>query len=157
MEGTETIETAYEDNSLCVSCHAGFGPFASLTKLDAKSIGDDPAGKGNAAVKAAVAAHMRTKVPGMGGEAFYDPKGTAFGRCVTCHMAYTASSAIWVNTLTGEQVRGDIRSHVFDALLPATSLATARVATKNADVMPNACSECHNRYAYSAGGGGGGG
>jgi hypothetical protein len=157
VEGLETIATAYEDNSLCLSCHAGFGPFAALTKIDVKSIGSDPVRKGNAAVKATVADHMREKVPGMGGEAFYDPKGTGFGQCVTCHMAYTASSARWVNTPGGEQVRGDIRSHLFDVVLPSASLSTARAATRNADVMPNACSECHMRYAFPAGGGGGGG
>ena len=121
--GRLTIRVSVNDNSLCLGCHAGFGPFQSLTK---QQIGDL---KGNREVIAqVVTAHTRHP---------YNPEG-AFGvsRCTTCHMAQMGASG----------APYDMHSHTFEVVAPEKTLKYQAQGG-----MPNACATCHRQMAQLIG------
>ncbi len=134
-----TIATRDDDNTLCLACHASdFG----LTLNDVQTV--DPA------VAVAVFDHMGKEAV-MGAQnpsvPAYDPSGTGFGRCSTCHMPQTASSAI--RTAIGGTVQeGDIHNHSSLILWPSVNV---RVPGNGAE-MANACytAGCHNNDPASA-------
>jgi hypothetical protein len=64
----------------------------------------------------------------------------AFGRCTTCHMPRTARSGSWVTDADGFTIRGDLSSHTFDNISPATGEAMGEAAVAP---VPNSCVECH--------------
>jgi hypothetical protein len=72
-----TIPTAVEDNSLCISCHAKYGPFAELTKQD---VADFKAGDAEAYDKVATVTEKHTHHP------FAPERMMGLSRCTGCHM-----------------------------------------------------------------------
>jgi hypothetical protein len=135
----------FRTNVLCLSCHAGNGPFAALTKDDVAAVHLDAGGAAskNGAVIAAptpddtiaakklvaatVSQHMMDKA-GMGNAA-YTPLDDALptGRCTSCHMPKVAKSGGYVTgpDFLGREalVEGDQGSHVFDIIWPNQSTA----------------------------------
>jgi len=115
-----TFATKDSDNSLCLACHADdFG----LTPNDVKA---NPA-----AVRTAVVRHIGEEA--QMAQAPYDPAGTGVGRCSTCHMPKTASSAIRKNFGLGLQ-EGDIHNHSFNIIWPSVNV----VAYDNGQLKVNA-------------------
>lgn len=77
-----TIKTSPEDNTLCLSCHATFGPFANITKA---MVADYPTNE--EAIGKVVSAHSHHP---------YAPERTmGLGRCVDCHMSATGGGHAW--------------------------------------------------------------
>jgi doubled CXXCH motif protein len=73
-----TIKTSAEDNSLCVGCHAGYGPFSTLKKQD---VADMQAGNAEAFDKIARVTESHTHHP-------YAPERMmGLSRCTGCHMS----------------------------------------------------------------------
>jgi hypothetical protein len=123
QEGVE-ITTDVDNNTLCLACHAKYGPFASLTKDDIAHYGDNVPEIG-----AVVSAHA------------YHPYGPersmGLGRCTKCHMATTATSG----------VAYDIHSHTFEAIPPTKTLTFQAQGG-----MPSACAvSCHATKVNSFG------
>jgi hypothetical protein len=135
----------YKNNVLCLSCHAGFGSFAAISKDNVAAVHLDAGGmatKNGVAlpvpsedetqaakdlVAAMVSQHMTAKV-GMS-TAPYNPlnDATPVGRCTSCHMPKVAKSGGYT---TGKDwdgneaiVEGDQASHVFDVIWPYESVA----------------------------------
>ena len=78
VEDGYNIPTSAEDNSLCLSCHAKYGPFADLTKGD---IFDMKSGKTDALAKVANVVEKHTHHP-------YAPdRVMGLSRCTDCHMS----------------------------------------------------------------------
>jgi mono/diheme cytochrome c family protein len=126
VAGTDdvVIRTANNDDTLCLSCHAGLPPFDALLKADVANVFVN--GKFNAEVagyKEAVTAHTQH---------YFDPMNqdgsNGSSRCTRCHMPLTAKSAIAF----------DISSHTFNLIQPQQSLSTSPAAG-----VPNACTQCH--------------
>lgn len=113
------IAVQANDNSLCLACHAGFGPFQSLKR---EQIADLPANR--TAIAAVVTLHTRHP---------YNPEG-AFGvsRCTTCHMAAMAASG----------APYDIHSHTFEVVPPERT-----IQYREQGGMPNSCATCHRQMA----------
>ncbi|MGB9772756.1 MAG: ethylbenzene dehydrogenase-related protein [Bacteroidota bacterium] len=113
------IKTDNDDNTLCLACHAGYGPFAAITKA---MVQDPVANK--AAIGAIVSGHTRHS---------YDPTDAdttgGASRCSKCHMPKTAISA----------KPYDIHSHTFSTVPPSKTLAYQAQGG-----MPNGCAvSCH--------------
>ena len=70
----------------------------------------------------------------------YAPETTGTSRCTSCHMVKTASSA----------EAGDIHSHDFMIIKPATSLAEYKKDSKT--VSPNSCNGCHTDWGKNEAG-----
>ena len=158
------------DNTACLRCHAAFGPYAAVSKVDvanmvvagggtvakngkayAPSAGEQAASR--SAFAASTTAHMSAKsAMSLAG---YDPENAAFpvGRCSSCHMPKTAKSGGFTIENNDDGVpamaSGDGASHVFDVIQPWQGQATAKGAATPADVMPSSCSSCHieDRFA----------
>ncbi len=154
-----------DNNSLCLSCHAGHGPFADLTKTDVailhESFGETATLDGadvtftgediqfaNARIADAVSMHMQEEASmGLAG---YNPMNDAMpvGRCASCHMPKTGKSGGWTMGLDGSGAtalaEGDEASHAFDVIWPWQSMLLKK-ATGGADtdIMPNSCGGCH--------------
>ena len=122
-----TFATKDSDNSLCLACHADD---FSLTPNDVKS---NPA-----AVRTAVVRHIGEEA--VMAQAPYDPEGTGVGRCSTCHMPKTSSSAIRKTFGLGLQ-EGDIHNHSFNIIWPSVNV----VAYDNGQLKVNAAmvSSCY--------------
>lgn len=118
--GKVAIATKVSDNSLCLACHAGFGPFQSLRREDIADIG-----RNRDKIGAVVSEH--THHP-------YDPENRiGLSRCTECHMAKVAAS--------GDAY--DISSHTFHVISPQQTLATQKDGG-----MPNSCAvRCHRLLA----------
>jgi len=121
VEDGVTIPTDPDNNTLCLACHAGHGPFADLTKETIANITDPDS---LAKVQQVVQAHTHHS---------YDPEnlnGTGgTSRCTKCHMPKIAKSA----------VPYDIHSHAFWPPSPEQTVYYA-----NAGGVPNACAvSCH--------------
>lgn len=117
-----TINTKVSDNTQCLACHAGHGPFA---ELKTEHIADVKAN--NDLIARVVSKHTfhpyRPDTP------------SALSRCTECHMANMASSAI----------PNDISSHTFDVVPPDKTLAAM---ANNGAGMPNSCAaRCHKPLA----------
>jgi mono/diheme cytochrome c family protein len=126
------IKVSDDDNTLCLSCHAGLGPFADIT-LD--EVADVSLNGPSANLRQVVMAHTQhTYNPqGEGEDPVFGHPQSELGnqqtsRCSGCHMPYTARTALdW-----------DIRSHTFQVIRPEASLSDAPAAG-----VPNSCNHCH--------------
>lgn len=172
-DGVDSFELSspqLDDNTVCLACHAGFGPYAAVTKADVANMvvagggtatkNGQPYAPGAEALTASwgafatsTTAHMSLKsAMSMAG---YDPENASMpvGRCASCHMPRTAKSGGYTieNDKNGKpaMASGDGASHVFDVIQPWQGQATAKGAATPADVMPNSCSSCHveDRFA----------
>lgn len=122
VQGGVEIATDVNDNTLCLACHAGFGPFSELNK---PTIADIDQEANRDAVARVVSAHANHP---------YGPERImGLARCVDCHMPKIATSA----------VPYDIRSHVFEAIPPEKTLQL-----QDQGGMPNSCAvSCHSLKA----------
>lgn len=113
------IAVNVNDNSLCLACHAGFGPFASLTRPQIADMGTN-----REVIAKVVSDHSHHP---------YNPEGT-FGvsRCTTCHMATMASSG----------APYDMHSHTFEVVPPERT-----IKYQPQGGMPNSCATCHRQTA----------
>ena len=123
-EGSVTIATKIEDNTLCLACHATHGPFESIKKEEVAEYA-----KNVTKIGAVTAAHSFHP---------YGPeRGMGLGRCTECHMAKTA--------VTAETY--DIAGHVFETISPEKTLKY-----QDKGGMPNSCSvSCHATKVNSFG------
>jgi len=171
--GFEFEGAGYEDNALCLTCHATHGPFEAVSASDVAAI---QVGSGRAVTKdgeavsfsandkalamtrvgKAVGQHMQDGA-GMG-VALYTPADEAspVGRCTTCHMPkigklqdvnddaqYHLALDANGNSAVAE---GNVPSHVFDIVWPAQSAVLKNPdpsAAHDYDIMPNSCGKCH--------------
>ena len=123
------VATRSDDNSLCLACHAGDPQFPGISVADAAAI---HGGTPPASVARGVIDHMKDiGMPVRDG--FYDPVGTGVGRCTTCHMPTTASSAGF-GTDKGGFIAGELHSHRFEIVWPRASVAYG---------VTNSCNVCH--------------
>ena len=138
------VDADYRNNVSCLSCHAGYGPFTTLTKADVAARHAASGGtftKNGAAVvldpqaqetsietiAAVVSQHMadKARMP----TAYYDPTNDAMpvGRCTSCHMPKVAKSGGYTTGLdpAGNEalVEGDQASHTFEIIWPWQSNA----------------------------------
>jgi len=125
MENSHTrgvrIETDNDNNTLCLACHAGHGPFEAITKTQVANIQDPDS---LAAVAQVVQQH--THHP-------YDPENEnqtgGASRCSKCHMPKVAKSAIPY----------DIHAHTFWPMSPEKTLYYV-----DQGGVPNSCAvSCH--------------
>jgi len=165
----------FDDNTLCFSCHAGYGPYSGLTREQAAVsfllaggevdmngtpmvLGDytsEETTEALLAVAAAVGEHMQDEV-NMGAAA-YNPLNEAMpvGRCASCHMPKTAKSGGWTTGVdaAGDSalVAGDQGSHVFDIVWPyESSILLGSAGGSDTNIMPNSCGGCHEGSRLSA-------
>ena len=171
-EDADGNEFLFEDNQrslmsnvVCLSCHATFGPFASVT-LDDVAIYHTTRGgsvekngtpleptpaeedSANDIVEMAVKAH-NGQVAGMPlapylPEQSHIPENYQLGegpvgRCVSCHLTKTAKSATWFNDFDGFRIEGDNSNHSFEIvdIQPGTD-------------QPNSCGSCHATFRTSS-------
>lgn len=97
------------DNTLCLSCHGTGG--TARYRFSTGSGADS------------VLAHINS-----GSHTTYNPGGTGAGRCISCHMVQTASSA--------NQTR-EIRTHNFRAIPPTATRDMYMRAAATSDTFPN--------------------
>ena len=157
----------FDDNTLCLSCHAGYGPFADVlgldvalnfaqgggtvtqdgVEVDTDAYGSDELLEARQAVALAVGWHMQ-ETAGMG-MAAYNPTNDEMpvGRCASCHMPKTAKSGGYTTGVDASGasalVEGDQGSHVFDIIWPAQSAVLKSSTSSDNDIMPNSCGSCH--------------
>jgi hypothetical protein len=114
------VNVKVENNTLCLACHAGFGPFQNLRRED---IADFKTNLGN--IANATMDHTRHG---------YDPEGRmGLSRCTECHMARMATS--------GDAY--DMASHTFEVVAPEKTLQY-----QDKGGMPNSCAaRCHRPLA----------
>jgi hypothetical protein len=114
-----TIKTSAEDNTICVGCHAKYGPFASLTKQEIADYDEN-----EAKIAKVTAAH--THHP-------YGPERTmGLSRCTGCHMPIAG-------TTPGGSVYSTPR-HAFQFMTPENALKF-----QDKGGQPTACGvSCHN-------------
>ncbi len=117
-----TIPTKAEDNSLCLACHAGQGPFSELNVEDLLDMEANLERIGRV-----VSRHTRHS---------YRPAGpSGVSRCTECHMSKLGTS--------GDP--HDVPSHTFDVPPPAN---TIKAMANNGPGMPNGCAvRCHKPLA----------
>lgn len=173
MAGDYELESAaFGNNALCLACHATHGPFADITPADVAVIQLDAgrvatldgapatftsseASLARNRIGRAVAAHMQ-ETSGMGGALYLpdseDPERAA-GNCASCHMAKIGKlqdvndDGQW--TLKPDKdglsavAEGNVPSHLFDIVWPGQSAVLAPFATRDHQIMPNSCSNCH--------------
>jgi len=115
------IMTANDNNTLCLACHATYGPFADIP---VEWVADYENNVDN--IAAVVTQHTMHD---------YDPEGTGASRCSKCHMPKAAKSAI----------NYDIHSHTFEPIPPQKTQVYQNVGTG----MLNACAaSCHMKEDY---------
>jgi hypothetical protein len=133
VEDGITVPTADENDTLCLSCHAGHGPFADLTVEEVADV------KLNRRFNNVMANYIRVVTDHT--QHYFDPDnldGSSEGssRCSECHMPKTAKTAL----------NFDIRSHVMETIEPSQSLSTAPSAG-----VPNSCNaRCHTTSSFTA-------
>ncbi|MFI5252613.1 MAG: T9SS type A sorting domain-containing protein [Bacteroidota bacterium] len=120
----DNFAVAVDDNTLCLSCHAGHGSFTAIMK----SWVHDPLTY-NDSIGTVINHHTHHNL--------YDPKNEfatgGSGRCTNCHMAATATNA----------VPYDLHTHTFAVIPPIQTIryASADAPTKG---MLNSCAvSCH--------------
>ncbi len=164
--GGNDFEFADNSNALmsnvrCLSCHAGFGPFGTLTKDDiavyhisrgGSVIKNDVALAPDAAEQTSAEDLVEQAVKVHSGEsagmplAPYLPENSHIaenfllgegpvGRCTSCHMTKTAKSGSWFVDDDGLYIAGDNSDHSFEVvkIQPNTN-------------QPNACGACHASF-----------
>lgn len=121
--GRVTINVSVDNNTLCLACHAGFGPFQSLRREDIVNYEAN-----RSQIGMVTSAHTRH---------LYNPEGRlGLSRCVDCHMAKMASS--------GDAY--DMSSHTFEVVPPERTLRY-----QDRGGMPNSCATCHRTFAPALG------
>jgi hypothetical protein len=111
------VATEVENNTLCLACHAGFGPFADL---NTEMIADIEEEANHDEVAKVVSAHSH--------HPYAPERRFGLSRCVECHMPAMGGRG----TLT-------VPSHVFDAVAPELTLEFQAEGG-----MPNGCAQsCH--------------
>lgn len=170
---------AYDDNTLCLGCHATHGPFVEVSKMDVaamqsydgRSTTKDGAvitfeageiAMSRDTVTTSVGAHMAEI--GMGA-ALYTPDDPEMpvGSCVSCHMAQIGKlfdlnddAQYHLDFDANGQIavaEGNVASHVFDIVWPSQSAILVNPDLSlghDYDIMPNSCSACH-AYARISG------
>ncbi len=152
---------ALMSNVRCLSCHAGFGPFSTLTKDDIAvyhvSRGgsvdkNDVALAPDAAEQTSAEDLVEQAVKTHSGEAAgmplapYQPEDSHIpanfrlgegpvGRCTSCHMTKTAKSGSWFVDDDGLFIAGDNSDHSFEVV----------TIQPNTD-QPNTCGSCHPSF-----------
>jgi hypothetical protein len=122
--GKLKLNVKVEDNSLCLGCHAGFGPFATLKREDIANME-----KNREIIARVVSDH--SKHP-------YSPESAiGLSRCTECHMAKMAAS--------GDAY--DMHSHTFEVVAPEKTIKYQAQGG-----MPNSCAvRCHRPLAPAIG------
>jgi len=170
---------AYDDNTLCLACHATNGPFSEVSKMDVAAMqaydGRETTKDGivitfeageiamsRDTVTTSVGAHMAEI--GMGG-ALYTPDDPEMpvGSCTSCHMAQIGKlfdlnddAQYHLDFDANGQIavaEGNVASHVFDIVWPSQSAILVNPDLSlghDYDIMPNSCSACH-AYARISG------
>jgi len=111
------IRTAVADNTLCLSCHASYGPFKDLTKNDVA----DAAGKRDVIARV-VSSHTK--------HSYAPERMLGMSRCTTCHMPRTAKRD-W---------EYDETSHTMEAIGPQKTMLY-----QDKGGMPSSCAgSCHS-------------
>jgi predicted CXXCH cytochrome family protein len=129
-----SVPTRTENNSLCLSCHAGSGDFLAVTKIDVAAL---ESGAKPVSVVRAVVDHMKDSAGMPVTDDKYDPAGTGVGRCDTCHMARMSQSGAPGTDKAGF-AQGDGRSHTFEPVWPNASVLYG---------VTNSCNVCHPTVA----------
>ena len=164
---------AYWNNTLCLACHAGAGPFTEVkasdiavlqadagfqVTSDGQAVAVDPADgiRAKSLVAKAVAKHMQAEA-GMGG-ALYTPENmdSPVGSCVSCHMAkigklFDLNDDAQYHLARDSQgkiavAEGNVGNHMMDIVWPGQSSVLKKDDMSKAhdyDIMPNSCSRCH--------------
>lgn len=109
------IPTRANDNTLCLGCHAGFGPFDKLTKAQIAKFEENVETIGKV-----VSAHTH--------HPYAPDRKMGLSRCTSCHMPLVVQTA---NAY-------DIRSHTFEVIPPEKT-----IKYQSDKGMPNACAGCH--------------
>lgn len=132
------IKTDNDDDSLCLACHAGYGPFADLTKEEVR---DYSLGLPSDNLKSIVVAHTKHA---------FDPEGSGASRCSKCHMPKTAKSAMWTFVDFGDSGTGnvtieigDIHSHTMEPIEPKYSKTTGPTVGSDTKHINSSCVGCH--------------
>lgn len=125
-QGGVTMATSNENNTICTSCHAGYGPFASLKKTDIAAYGAN-------VKKIAKVTAEHTHHP-------YAPERTlGLSRCSGCHMPIAG-------TLPGGSVYSTPR-HAFTFMSPEKAIGFL-----DKGGQPTGCGvSCHNARVNSFG------
>ena len=157
--GGVTVATKSNDNSLCLSCHAGSGVFAALTATDVAGIAAQP---NSDAVMEAVYSHLvaragypvddvkkaswkskyLTSVQVNGNAATFGIAVYRVGECITCHMPFSAKSGIKVGTNANGRSQGDQRAHSMKTLWSGLNDLTATKGLTGTGSVTS-CSACH--------------
>lgn len=156
-----TVATKSTDNSLCLSCHAGNGVFATVSAADVAGIAAEPKVE---AVMEAVYTHLVERAGYPADEAkkaswksrylsSVQADGTTsatfgiavykVGQCISCHMPFSAKSGIYTaDAKNPTRKQGDQRAHTMKTLWPGTTGLTAATGlTGTASIT--SCSACH--------------
>jgi len=111
-----TIATRNEDNTLCLSCHAGKGPFQAISLPMVANPADNVA-----AIGAAVSAHSH--------HPYAPERAMGLSRCTGCHMPAVAAA----------EHESPLHTHQVRVVAPEKTLLYQAKGG-----MPNACAEsCH--------------
>ncbi|MBI1852788.1 MAG: hypothetical protein HYR85_20800 [Planctomycetes bacterium] len=141
--------TRSNDDTLCLACHHGV-----TARRDWRTVSDDDvheiARSGlNASVRDAIVQHLANVGMPVSGPAAIDPDGpTHVGRCLDCHMPFTATSAQTKLDAAGF-VEGDLHGHTVNPVHPNVSFDTSVLDPNTGTVMKpgvtNSCSAtgCH--------------
>ncbi|MBN1420503.1 MAG: hypothetical protein JXP34_17120 [Planctomycetes bacterium] len=143
----------HDTNALCLRCHATHGAFETVSARDVDRIATGEAPPES--VKRAVAAHIRDETfalvgvsMNLPGDVYANPSGYGgMGRCTVCHMPKTAKSAQWILDVEGFVIEGDIASHTFHTISPATSRGMAEAGRTP---VPDSCVPCHRGLQLGA-------
>jgi len=116
-----SIPTKAENNTLCLGCHAPYGPFARITKADVAKYDLNLV-----KIAGVVEAHMH--------HPYAPERFMELGRCTSCHMAK-------MGTAPGGGTELVVTAHTFEAVSPQKTL----LLKDKADGMPNSCAiYCHS-------------
>ncbi|MDW7731791.1 MAG: hypothetical protein SCH66_05095 [Methanolobus sp.] len=159
VDGVKFEEAAYNDNTLCLTCHASHEPFEDIAKEDLLNMAREDGFMVRDTVARAVARHMEEEASM--GVAPYTPtdETSPVGRCTSCHMPKIGKlqdvndDAQWHLAFDADGksavAEGNVGSHVFDVVWPGQSSALVPFSTRDADVMPNSCGNCHDSARFS--------
>ncbi len=111
------IATRFDDNTLCLSCHASYGPFKDLAQTDIA----DAAGK-RELIGRVVTSHTH--------HSYAPERMMGLSRCTTCHMPRTAK----------RDYEYDETSHTMEAISPEKTMLH-----QDKGGMPSSCAgSCHS-------------
>lgn len=119
-----TIPTENDNNTLCLACHATFGPFSAITKEQVANLEEN-------------IDHIENVVSAHTHHPYGPDRKMGLSRCSKCHMPTVA--------VTAEAY--DIHSHTFEVIPPEKTLVY-----QDKGGMPNACAvSCHTTKVNSFG------